>query len=119
LPHTTPENGAARNRKRKTEEKTPQKSPPKVGRSIVFELPCVLKSCFWCNRFVFSSVDSFIQAARITNWFSRQNALSSHRDSNAAEPDTSVKTLDAFVQTDDDASRAAIAGIQPARSIYK
>jgi len=36
LPHTTPENGAARNRKRKTEEKTPQKSPPKVGRSIFF-----------------------------------------------------------------------------------
>ncbi len=35
LPHTTPESGAARMRKRKNEEKTPQKSPPKVDRAAM------------------------------------------------------------------------------------
>jgi hypothetical protein len=69
-------------RKRKAEEKTPQKSPPK--------------------------------AARITNWFSRQNTSSSRRSSTNAELDPSVKTYDAFVQTDDDASRAVIAAYKKA-----
>ncbi len=49
------------------------------------------------------------QAARITNWFARQNGASSQRRSHG-DLDSSVKTFDAFVQTDDDASRAVIAG---------
>ncbi len=50
-----------------------------------------------------------IQAARITNWFSRQNGSASQRRSHG-DLDSSMKTFDAFVQTDDDASRAVIAG---------
>jgi len=95
LPHTTPDGSAARIRKRKPEETTPQKSLPKViGPPQTVPQPC----------------SRFTQAARITNWFSRQNSASSLRHSSTGDPDSSVKTFDAFVQTDDDASRAMIAG---------
>ena len=50
-----------------------------------------------------------IQAARITNWFSRQNGSASQRRGHG-DLESSTKTFDAFVQTDDDASRAVIAG---------
>ena len=98
MPHTTPDNSAARIRKRKTDETTPQKSLPKVSASL-----------HHCN----CSPSRSPQAARITNWFSRQNSTSSLRHSSSSDIDSSVKTFDAFVQTDDDASRAVIAGIFP------
>jgi hypothetical protein len=66
------------------------------------------RSFFVCEIFAFP-LNCVYQSARITNWFSRQNGSSSQRRSHG-DLDSSVKTFDAFVQTDDDASRAVIAG---------
>ncbi len=54
------------------------------------------------------------KSARITNWFSRQKTSSSRRCSSNGELDASVKTYDAFVQTDDDATRSVISALKKA-----